>query len=156
MCSQVFSDSSYSNVEGSVAMMNMGRSNPELGAFGNKRAQEVCSSSRVEQTSKRAKIPQGIYILLYTEGGPYCPDFIPEILGLYSSKTRAIQDAKVAFEKRSNGCYKNGGWREDMANHVDNTESIGDVGSVFLMRDMEGYWYRISLGKKQIDVTISP
>jgi hypothetical protein len=71
MCSQVFSDSSYSYVEGSGAMMNMGRSNPESGASGKKRAQEVSSFSEAEQTSKRAKIPQGIYILLYTEGGPY-------------------------------------------------------------------------------------
>jgi hypothetical protein len=52
--------------------MNMGRSSKESSASGKKRAQEAGTSSEAEQTRKRAKIPQGIYILLYTgEGGPY-------------------------------------------------------------------------------------
>jgi hypothetical protein len=39
---------------------------------------------------------------------------------------------------------------------VDNTERVGDKGSVLLQRDMEFDWKKIALEKKQLDVSISP
>jgi hypothetical protein len=136
--------------------MNMGLSNKESGVSGKKRAPEASTPSEAK-TSKKAKIPQYIYILLYTEGGPYCDDFILEILGVYSSKTLAIENAKIAFEDKSNGFYKNGEFTEPeiFEETDDNTESIGDEGVVLLQKDQEGDWNMISLGKKQLDVPIS-
>lgn len=111
---------------------NPGRSSREVDASSKKRAQEASTPSEAER-SKKAKLPQYIYILLYTEGGPYS-EVTSETIGVYSSKTLALQNAKVAFEDRSNGFYKNGEFTEpDIFDDADddNTESIGDDGVVF-------------------------
>jgi hypothetical protein len=131
---------------------NPGRSGREVDASSKKRAQEASTPSEAER-SKKAKIPQYIYILLYTEGGPYSEEFVPEILGVYSSKTLAMQNAKVAFEDRSNGFYKNGEFTEpDIFEETDdNTESIVDEGILLFQKDREGDWNKISLKKKLLD-----
>jgi hypothetical protein len=125
------------------------------GASSKKRAQEASTPSEAEK-SKKAKIPQDIYILLYTEGGPYREDFVPEIIGVYSSKTLAIQNAKIAFEDKSYGSYINGDFTEPMVfdKTDDNTESIGDEGDVLFQKDREGDWNKISLRKKELDEPI--
>jgi hypothetical protein len=134
---------------------NPGRSDREAGASERKRAQETSTPSEVER-SKKAKIPQYIYILLYTEGGPYREEFEPEIIGVYSCKTLAIQNAKVAFEDNSNGFYINGEFTEPMVFDEidDSTESIGDEGDVLFQKDREGEWNKISLKKKELDESI--
>ena len=63
---------------------NPGRSDKEAGASGKKRAKETSTPSEAER-SKKAKIPQNIYILLYTEGGPYS-EVTPEIIGVIHPK----------------------------------------------------------------------
>jgi hypothetical protein len=151
----------------------MERSNIEsFLASGKKRAQEArtygeaerTTSSEAErtasseaETSKKANIPQSIYVILYTEGGS-CPEFKPEIIGLYSSKTLAIQSAKVAFENKTYGKYQNGGWTEPrfFEKTKDNTERVGDEGILLFQEDREDYWQKISIEKKQLDVTNSP
>jgi hypothetical protein len=67
-----------------------------------------------------------------------------------------IQNAKVAFEDRSNGFYENGEFTEpDIFDDADdNTESIGDEGIVLLQEDREGDWSKISLKKKLLDEPI--
>jgi hypothetical protein len=145
--------------------MNMGGNSKESSASGKKRAPEAGSTSTGEaETSKRVKIlPKYIYFLLYTEGGLSEVTSEPEILGVYSSEKRAIQNAKVAFEKkRSGGYYKNGEWTEPktFVETVDNTESEVDLHDqdplLFRTTDGEGYWEKISLEKKRLDVPISP
>jgi hypothetical protein len=62
------------------------RSDKEAVASGKKRAKEASTPSKAER-SKKAKIPQYIYIVLYTEGGPY-REVISEIIGLYPKHVR--------------------------------------------------------------------
>lgn len=61
----------------------------------------LASTPSEAERSKKAKISQYTYILLYTEGRPCSEEFVLDIIGVYSSKTLATQNAKVAFEDRS-------------------------------------------------------
>jgi hypothetical protein len=143
---------------------NQGGRSKEAGALGQKRAKETSTPGEAEK-SKKAKIPQYIYILLYHEGGLHSITY-KEIIGVYSSETLAKQNAKIVFDDRSNGFYINGEFKTPVVS-VTTDDYFGDSDSddgdeddedegdcLFVLSDRKGEFKKISLLKKGLDEPI--
>jgi hypothetical protein len=146
-----------------MAKKNPGLSNREAGASSKKQAEEASTPSEAEK-SKKAKIPQYIYILLYEEGGLHSVA-TKEIIGVYSSETLAKQNAKMAIDGRSNGFYINGKFKKPSVSVAtndytgsgsdeDDEDDEGEGCCLFFQSDRKGEFNKISLLKKGLDELI--
>lgn len=113
-----------------------------------------------ESPSKKNKsmvTSQFVYTLVYTEGGPGSNKSPGSdvIVGLYSSPKSAIKYAKLAFEEKSGGSYKNGKFtktNKTLEKTVDNTKTISEGGGILLLqKDLQGSWKQMSVEKRELD-----
>ena len=90
---------------------------------------------------------------MYTRASRYADPVDPEILGVYTSRKAAVENAKITFGLLSGGCYENGVFtRSDkLEEAVDNTTTLEDEGTLLYQCDHRGSTNAISLAKKILD-----